>query len=61
MKKLTIASLVCVLFFSACNKTSNSDQISSGSVDELQQTQLQTPQQINAFIQQVLNQKGEFN
>jgi subtilisin family serine protease len=61
MKKLTIASLVCTLFFTACNKTSNSDQITSGSVDELQQTQLQTPQQINAFIQQVLNQKGEFD
>ena len=61
MKKLTIASLACVLLFTACNKTYNSDQITSEAVDNLQQTQLQTPQQINAFIQQVLNQKGEFN
>jgi len=60
MKSFAIASLACVLLFTACNKTSNSDQLNAGSVDE-QQVQLQTPQQINAFIKQVLNSKGEFN
>jgi hypothetical protein len=49
------------LLFTACSKTSNSDQVNAGSVDEQQQAQLQTPQQINAFIKQVLNSKGEFD
>ena len=54
MKKLTIASLVCTLFFTACNKTSNSDQITSGSVDELQQTQLQYINPWGFLIDQLL-------
>src|SRR5438045_6474502 len=60
MKKLLIASLACLLLFTACNKTSNLDRMSTAAVDD-QQAQLQTPQQINAFIKQVLNSKGEFD
>ncbi|MEO8710749.1 MAG: S8/S53 family peptidase, partial [Parafilimonas sp.] len=60
MKKFFFALLACVLIFTACNKTSNSDQINANTIDE-QQAQLQTPQQINAFINQVLISKGEFN
>jgi len=61
MKKLSFALLACTMFFAACNKTSSPNEISTGSVDEMQQSQLQTPQQINAFIKQVLDSKGEFN
>lgn len=60
MKRIFLALPACVLLFAACNKTSNSNQINTVSVDE-QKTQLQTPQQINAFIKNVLNAKGEFN
>jgi subtilisin family serine protease len=60
MKKFLIAPLAIMLFFGACNKTSNSNQLDAFTVDD-QKAQLQTPQQINAFITQVLNSKGEFN
>lgn len=61
MKKLFIVSASCLLFFAACNKTSNMQEINSGSSDNSTIGQLQTPQQINAFIKQVLNEKGEFD
>jgi subtilisin family serine protease len=60
MKRILFASLACMFLFAACDKTSNTNQVSTISVDE-QQTQLQTPQQINAFIKNVINSKGEFN
>lgn len=60
MKKIALAPLACLLLFAACNKTSNNDQLSTGVADQ-QQAQLQTPQQINAIIKQVLNSKQEFN
>lgn len=61
MKKLSFALLACAIIFAACNKTSTPNEITAGSTDQLQQGQLQTPQQINAFIKQVLNAKGEFD
>lgn len=60
MKKILAATIMFVLFFTACNKTSTTNQVNSASVDDAK-TQLQTPQQINAFIKQVINSKGEFN
>ncbi|MEP6467272.1 MAG: hypothetical protein ABJB05_13265, partial [Parafilimonas sp.] len=60
MKKLFFASFACLIIFAACNKTSNLNQINAGSADDAG-AQLQTPEQINAFINQVLNAKGEFD
>jgi subtilisin family serine protease len=60
MKRILFTSLTCMFLFAACNKTTTLNEIDTVSVDE-QQTQLQTPQQINAFIKNVINSKGEFN
>ncbi len=60
MKKLITAS-ACILIFAACNKTSTLDQINTNAVDNAAGVQLQTPQQITAFIKKVLNSKEEFN
>lgn len=60
MKRSLFALPICILLFAACNKTSTSNEISSSSVDE-QRAQLLTPQQINAFIKDVIETKGEFN
>ncbi|MBV9961944.1 MAG: S8 family serine peptidase, partial [Parafilimonas sp.] len=61
MKKLLIATIAFTLFFAACNKTSNMQQLNADTVNNITSTQLETPQQINAFIKKVLNAKGEFN
>ncbi|MEP6683907.1 MAG: S8/S53 family peptidase [Parafilimonas sp.] len=60
MKKVLFASVACILIFAACNKTSNQNEINANSVDDAS-AQLQTPQQINSFINQVLNSKEEFD
>ncbi len=61
MKKTLFALLSGALLFTACTKTENTDQLNSASVSDAQQSQLQTPQQINAIIYQSLNNKGSFN
>ena len=61
MKRILIAAAACSFVFIACNKTANNDQLSTSSVDNVTGTQLQTPQQINAFIKKVLNSKAEFD
>jgi subtilisin family serine protease len=61
MKKTLFAILSGTLLLAACNKTDNISQLNSASVSDLQQNQLQTPQQINAIIYQSLDNKGQFN
>src|SRR4051812_14237407 len=61
MKKILGALFTCTLLFAACTKTTNENQLNTNSVDELQQPQLQTTQQINATIKEALNNKSEFN
>src|SRR5215471_165036 len=60
MKRLLIASFACLLLFTACDKTSNVNQVDTSAVND-QRVQLLSPQQINAFIKQVLNSKSEFD
>lgn len=61
MRKLLIATSACLLLFAACNKTNNPTEFNNGAVTGFNNNQLQTPQQINAFIKNILNSEGEFN
>jgi subtilisin family serine protease len=61
MKKIFFALVAATVFFSACTKTSNNDQINTSVVSDARQVPLQTPQQINAIIKQSIENTGAFN
>src|ERR1044071_6697489 len=58
MKKFTLPALALALFFSSCQKNSK-DELPSA--ESQQPSQLQSTQQINAFIRAVIQTKGEFD
>lgn len=61
MKKLLLAFLTLTLFLTACKKNTQDISVPSNPQSEELSSQLLTPQQINAFIKQMLDVKGEFD